>query len=282
MTTAALPPQTAAQQILAELAADPALAAEFWKLIADQQVKALPQTVAELDRYLRETLSQVAAQQQQTEKALAALTLKQEETRVLLDQFINEQRRLNAEFREEMAEFRQEMKTAYDRQEILNAEFRQDIKAIKDSLNRLNGPDAERHAENNIGNLLRRHDKNLRDIKILKSNHRGSDPETNDAIADAYCEDRLTPEEYEQVSALDLLIQARPRQQTEPGYYAIEISRTLNEDELTRARDRAALLTKALGWTVQPLVIGSFIAEHDRWQAAKMRIPCIIYSRLKS
>ena len=300
MTPAALPPQTAAQQILDELAADPALAAEFWKLIADQPIKALPQTVAELDQYIRETLIQVAAQQAQTEKTLADLTRKQEGTRALLDKFIAEQRALNAQFREETkntralldkfiaeqralnAQFREEMKANYDRQEILNAEHRENIKAIQDNLAQLNGSDAERHAENNIAGLLRRHDSSLREVRILKSNHLGSDEATSDAIAEALDEGKISPEEYEQLMALDLLARARPRRQEEPFYYAIEISRTIYPDDLGRAQDRAQILAKALSLPTQPLVIGHAIAEQYRRMAEKLEVPCITYSRLKN
>ena len=254
MTTLPPPPQSAAKQILAELTADPDLAAEFWKLIADQKVKALPQTVAELDNYIRETLSQVAAQQAQTEKALAELTLKQEGTRKLLDEFIAEQR-------------------------SANAEYRADINAIQDNLAQLNGADAERHAENNIAGLLRHHDPSLREIRILKSNHRGSDEATDDAIADAAEAGRISPEEHNQLAALDLLVRARPRRQEQSLYYAIEISRTLYPNDFTRAKERAQILAKALEVPTQALVIGHQIDEPNQARAAAMNVPCILYSR---
>lgn len=92
--------------------------------------------------------------------------------------------------------------------------------------------------------------------------------ESNDPIWDAL-EERLEEDEVQQVLRLDLLVRRRLRgaQDTAEVWLAVEVSTTLDERDITRAAQRAALLRKA-GFRAVPVVAGLQLASDDASEAA--------------
>jgi len=70
-------------------------------------------------------------------------------------------------------------------------------------------------------------------------------------------ENQLTVNELDDVLLVDLIVQGRPRQQTEAEeiWLAVEVSAVVDEGDVTRARRRAALLRQA-GYRAVPVVAG--------------------------
>ena len=297
-TTTAAPPPPDLEKLLQSLQEHPDLAAEFWQRIAAKEVQTLPTTMAELEKSTKESLTQLAAAQARTANQLAEMSRQQQATRRALDDFIAEQRALNAGANERMERCQQEIQTARERadqqhsqalrqihiererQDLLNEEFRKAMDEMRGDLSHLKGAEAERYATAHIDGLLRRHDPSLRQIKILKSNYSGSDPETGDQIAEAVAAGKITPQEHEQLQALDLIVRAQPKGQAEPVCYAIEISRTLNEGDLTRARDRARLLAQALNVETRSLALGGSISDINQDLAENMKVSWLTYAPL--
>ncbi len=90
-------------------------------------------------------------------------------------------------------------------------------------------------------------------------------------------EAHLSAEALDDVLLLDLVVQGRPRQQTELGevWLAVEVAAVVNEDDVTRARRRAALLQQA-GYRAIPVVAGEEAtigaeAEARRYQVAVLQ-----------
>ena len=58
-------------------------------------------------------------------------------------------------------------------------------------------------------------------------------------------------------------------------YVAVEASRTVNERDITRARERADVLATATGTEALAVVVGNFVAEPQERQAADWAVAII-------
>lgn len=70
----------------------------------------------------------------------------------------------------------------------------------------------------------------------------------------------------------DLLLRARLPDSTEQVHVAVEVSRTVADDDIVRARERADLLAAAAGTAGQGVVIGVIIPEPQRRLAERMGV----------
>ncbi len=75
-----------------------------------------------------------------------------------------------------------------------------------------------------------------------------------------------------EVLAADLLLRARLPDSTEQVHVAVEVSRTVGNDDITRARERADLLAAAAGTQGRAVVIGAIIPEPQRERAAALGV----------
>ena len=262
--------------LLRILEQNPELAAQLQQRTADPRIAELTRLIADLGQIVQANAAAIGrlnAAQEKTDTALQELAAQQKETKAHLQAFIAEQRALNAAADQRQQEY-------WARQDNLNAEFRHSINTLTDSLNHLKGENAERKAEANIGNVLRKYDRRLRRAELLKSSHLGTGPETEDALADALEDGRIAQEEYDQLDAVDLIVRAYRRGQQEPIYFAIEVSRTLYPEDWERAKERAAILAKALTVSAQGIALGAYISDYNRQEAAKNQAAFITYANL--
>ena len=75
-----------------------------------------------------------------------------------------------------------------------------------------------------------------------------------------------------EVLAADFLLRARLPDSTEQVHVAVEVSRTVGNDDITRARERADLLAAAAGTQGRAVVIGTIIPEPQRERAAALGV----------
>ena len=75
-----------------------------------------------------------------------------------------------------------------------------------------------------------------------------------------------------EVLAANFLLRARLPDSTEQVHVAVEVSRTVGNDDITRARERADLLAAAAGTQGRAVVIGSIIPEPQRERAAALGV----------
>lgn len=246
------------QALLQALREDQEFREEAQALLLTQQLLQLPEQVARLT------------------DQMAAFTAEQREITAELKQATAEQKQFNAEQRQVNAQVNRRLEWP----ENAAAELRSDLNQVKGDVSQLVGSDVERKVQSNIANILRRYDNALRQVVTLKGPDHPADLETSDRIADAQAAGAITEDEYAQLDAVDLIVRARTAGATEDSYFAIEISRTISGQDISRAAARADILGRALRVPAQGAVIGYQIQEGERRRADADSVAVITYARL--
>ena len=118
------------------------------------------------------------------------------------------------------------------------------------------GSDIERRVHGNVINLTGRR-LGLRRAQVLRSNIMSIDPELQQAIEEAEDQGLITSNQAEQVENTDIIIRGFSPVEGSDVHPAIEVSRTIHDDDITRARERADNLAKIMG--TSPLAIAVVI-----------------------
>ena len=128
---------------------------------------------------------------------------------------------------------------------------------------KLQGSDLEYRVQGRIHSLIHRHLK-FRGAQVLKSQSVHPSQSFYNFLYDAVDQNRITDDDLVQILSTDLVLRARLPDSTEQVYVAVEVSRTVGNDDITRARERADLLAAAAGAQGRAVVIGTFIPEPQR------------------
>jgi hypothetical protein len=80
-------------------------------------------------------------------------------------------------------------------------------------------------------------------------------------LENAVTSNHLTEEEKQQILNLDLIVKGKDKETGKIKLLAVEVSYTLDADDIQRAQERAALLKKALKMEVEPVVVSAKITE---------------------
>jgi hypothetical protein len=192
---------------------------------------------------LGETVERLAAAQTRTEERLEALVAAQARAEERLERVESAVERLAAAQTRTEEQFR-EMAAAQARTEKELAALAAAQRRTETRLGALNGRALEstyrERAGSYFGRLLRR-------IRVVAPN----------SLEDAL-EARVTPEEFQDVLLLDLLVAGRPREaapEAEEVLLAVEVSAVVDVHDVQRARQRAAILRRA-GYRAVPAVAG--------------------------
>ena len=214
-----------------------------------------------------------------------------------LREFIAEQRQWNAEqqrwnerqqqWNEEQRQTNAAILARLDRLEANGQEMRADIdemkidiKDMKGDLSQLKGRQAERDTHRNIVNLLQGNHPGLRRIVILKSDLIPFATELNDRIDDAEDEGIITADERKALRAVDLVVRAIDRDTRQTIYFAVEVSRTVNNHDVIRAADRAAILGRIVQEQGIGAVVGGAVIPQAVHRAAERGVSVITSNRL--
>lgn len=108
--------------------------------------------------------------------------------------------------------------------------------------------------------------------QVLKSQSVQATQSFYDFLWDAVARNCITKEDIGQLLAADLLLRARLPDSSEQVHVAVEVSRTVADDDIVRARERADLLAAAAGTAGQGVVIGVIIPEPQRRLAERMGV----------
>ena len=90
------------------------------------------------------------------------------------------------------------------------------------------------------------------------------DPQFNNTVSQALREGRVSREDFASLFDADLVISARDNR-----HAVIEISITLDADDITRARERSTIMESVTGGTVTPMVITSRLDPAQSAQAER-------------
>lgn len=308
MTTTAVNDISDLSRILQE---NPEWAEHFRALLLSREVLTQPEKMAQLtervdgltarmDQFILEMREYTRRADARMEQFIQETREHARRTDARMDQF-DQFSRETQEFIQEMREFRAEQRRWNEEQRQWNAKQQQwneeqrqtnaaiftrldrveaDIKDIKGDLSQLKGRQAERDTHRNIVNLLQGNHPRLRRIVILKSDLIPFATELNDRIDDAEDEGLITVEERKALRAVDLVVRAIDRDTRETIYFAVEVSRTVNNHDVTRAADRAEILGRIVQEQGIGAVVGGAVIPQAVHRAAERGVSVITSNRL--
>ena len=255
-----------------------ALTAELREFTAEQRLRNEEQreinarAEARMDALTAELRAFIVEQREINARADARMDALTAELRA----FIVEQRQWNERQQQWNEEQRQTNATIFARLDRIEA----DIKDIKGDLSQLKGRQAERDTHRNIVNLLQGNHPGLRRIVILKSDLIPFATELNDSIDDAEDEGLITAEERKALRAVDLVVRAIDRDSRQTIYFAVEVSRTVNNHDVTRAADRAEILARIVRAQGIGAVVGGAVIPQAVQRAQERGVSVITSNRL--
>lgn len=133
-----------------------------------------------------------------------------------------------------------------------------DMTEIRSKLDRLVGISWEQRAYIRILNIAKDH-LDLTHGRVLKSNVINMRQRLRDHIDDAEEQGLITLDAAADLHVVDLIIRGRRRSDRTYVHAAIEVSRTINDDDVTRARDRARTLSTVVGAEAMAVVVGESV-----------------------
>ena len=145
------------------------------------------------------------------------------------------------------------------------------VDGLTNRVGELQGPALEFRVQNIIQSLIFRRLK-FSHAQVIKSLSVPATQVFYDFLWDAVAQNCITEEAIGQLLAADLLLRARLPDSTEQVHIAVEVSRTIADDDIVRARERADLLAAAAGTAGQAVVIGVIIPEPQRRLAERLGV----------
>ena len=275
MTTALSPADR--QAFIQALSDDQVFREEIRALLLTREVLELPEKLAQLtervDRFAAAQESFNAEQRQFNEKAETCFAN--------IDRFIEAQESFNAEQRQ----FNQTVDARFanidrfiEAQESFNSEqrqFNQTVDArfsrVDSRLGRALGDNLEAKLERSIGPILAR-TFGLHDVHTLQSRFTMPNQEFNRRLAQAQAEGKITADQAFQLDRADYIVYGRQNADDAGVYFVAEVSWTLGQNDIDRARERADIMAAASGGNAIAVVIAQEIAPPQVEQAAAAQV----------
>ncbi len=136
--------------------------------------------------------------------------------------------------------------------------LRTDMNLVKGKLDNAVGTNYELKVTKSIGGVI---GTSYRRVRVLQGLPSGPSPEFMDLVADAEDDGVITDDQLLQIQQLDLVMTGRRKTDGAEVYIAGEVSITVGENDITRAAQRAAMLSAAVGQPVEPVVIATQIDD---------------------
>ena len=249
-------------------------------VLLSKELLEMPEKLAQLTARFEEFVAQQKEINQRVAEQLAQLTAQVSRLTTRLEEFIAEQREINRVFAERLT--RLETDTAELKSDM--AEVKADTAELKVGLRRLEGrvgslagtvgrlqgAELERKIHANIAGMVCT-PLGIRRPRVLKSILAATVPELFDLLEPALDDGRITRAQFDRLMQTDIILAAREGN-AQPVYVAIEISRTVHDEDLDRARERADILAAASGLPALALVIGYIIPPPQRRKAAELAV----------
>jgi hypothetical protein len=116
--------------------------------------------------------------------------------------------------------------------------------------------------------------------RIVQSRIVARSPEFQDAIDDAEEQGLITADQGYHLGLTDVIISGRRRNNRQPVHVAIEVSRTIGDNDITRASERSQSLSAVQGSPAVSVVVGGIIGESQQELADGLGVFTIILPRL--
>ena len=250
----------------------------------DALTERMDQFILEIREFTRETREhnrQADARLDRFDQFILEMRETSRQADARLEQFIQETRENIREMREhsrqveerldqfilEMREFVQETKENNRRVDARMDRF-------EDRLGHLMGSELENQLHGRIVPLIAGR-LNLRRPVILKSRFFQLEPTLYDQLDAAEDAGRITTRQSGQLQQADFILRGQRKDTREPVYVVVEASRTIKENDITRARERADILAAVTGSAALAVATGHLVAEPQESQATDWAVTLI-------
>ena len=158
----------------------------------------------------------------------------------------------------------------------------QKVGGMDGTLGNLVGDQAERKVHANIYSILSQYfDGPFRPRKILKNVYIDMDQRLIEALLDAADDGLIDKADRISVFATDLIVGGGRRGERENIYFVAEVSRTINNDDITRAYERARIIGVATGAETIAAAIGGIVAPPQTRLADELGVQLLIATQLQ-
>lgn len=251
----------------------PDLARQVRQALLTQELLELPEVVARLADRVEQLTDRVERLTDRVERFIAH----QEQFNARFERFIVAQEAANTEqreFNQAQREFNRQVERRLSGLETQVGELNVRVGRVETQIGKLQGDSLEIRMQGKIHSLVYRHC-GLTRTRILKGTTTPLEQPFYDRLEDAVDRGAIRDDDIADLMAADMLLQARRRGGSDLVHLAVEVSRTVAERDLTRARERADLLAAAAQTEVIALVIGNFVPEPQRRQAEALGVTVI-------
>ena len=176
---------------------------------------------------------------------------------------------------ERLEEGQQRLEEGQLRLEGRQQRLERDVETLKTDVGTLKGSDTERRARENILNIAK-DELGLSRGSILLARGRNTDPEFLGSINNAEVLSLITEEQADHVLLADIIIRARRVEDKRYVHGVFEVSRTIRQNDIRRARERADAVAAATGEEAIAVVIGGTIQPLQRAQAEELDVRVLI------
>ena len=268
------------QAFIQALRDDPVFREEARALLLTREVLELPEKLAQLtDRVDRLATAQETfhAEQRQFNQNVDHFIAEQRQFNQNVDHFIAEQRQFNQNvdhFIAEQHQFNAEQRQFNQNVDHFIAEQRQFNQNTTVILGQVKGDTLEAKLERSIGPILAR-TFGIYDVRTLQSRFTMPNQEFNRRLAQAQADGKITADQALQLERADYIVYGRQTADDAEVYFVAEISWTLGQNDITRARERADIMAAATGIATQAVAIAQEIPPPQVEQAEAAAVTLI-------
>ena len=158
--------------------------------------------------------------------------------------------------------------------ETVTGQLRIQVGNLENQVGHLRGDALENRLSGNIRPLVCQRF-GLRWPAILKSRFISLDPALYEQLYAAESGGVITEDQILQLEQADFILSAQRKETRAALYLVVEVSRTVNDGDITRASSRAATLAAATGTETLALVVGNFIPAPQERRARELQVAVI-------
>lgn len=272
------------QAFIQALRDDPVFREEARALLLTREVLELPEKLAQLT----DRVDRFIAAQESFNAEQRGVNAEQRGFNDEMRQFRTEQQQFNQtvdarfanidRFIENQERFNDEMRLFRAEQLQFNAEQRQTNERVDARLDNMDrrlgqalGGNLEAKLERSIGPILAR-TFGLYDVRTLQSRFTMPNQEFNRRLAQAQAEGKITADQAFQLDRADYIVYGRQTADDAEVYFVAEVSWTLGQNDITRARERAEIMAAASGVNAIAVAIAQEIPPPQVQQAAAAQV----------
>ena len=159
------------------------------------------------------------------------------------------------------------------------AELKIDGKQANSKLDNIVGSEIERQVHGNIINIASR-PLGLTRVRVRRSNLIPMDVDLQNAIQQTEDEGTITAQQADHITESDIILTGFSRAQQSDVHAAVEVSRTIRNGDITRARDRANHLGMVMNASAVAAVVGGIIEPPQKQLADEMNVATILRQEL--